>query len=240
MARRAVTVEQAAASAQVDPKTVQRWLAGRTPHARHRWAVAKLLNEEEDYLWPEAAASRGEARAAELVSLYPHRADVPFDLWWALLNDAERQVDILVYAANFLHEQYPSIDQVLADKCRAGCTVRVTLGDPDSAAVRQRASEEKFGEGIESRCRVALRHYSSLIGMQGFELRLHETTLYSSIYRFDTHMLVNTHVWGVNAYGAPVLHLRKLQGASPLFSQYAESFEAVWATGRVADMAAAG
>ena len=27
----------------VDPKTVQRWLAGRVPHPRHRWAVADLL-----------------------------------------------------------------------------------------------------------------------------------------------------------------------------------------------------
>ena len=238
MARRAVTVEEAAASAHVDPKTVQRWLAGRTPHARHRWALARLLQEDEEYLWPEVGAALKERRAGELVSLYPHRADVPFDLWWGLFQDAESQIDILVYAALFLHEQYPAINELLAAKCRASCRVRVALGDPDSAAVRQRGSEETFGEGIESRCRVALRHYAPLIGTERFELRLHQTTLYNSIYRFDTHMLVNTHIWGANAYSAPVLHLRQLQGASPLFSGYAESFEAVWAAAKLVDVKA--
>jgi hypothetical protein len=232
LVRRAITVEQAAASTQVDPKTVQRWLAGRTPHSRHRWALARLLQEDEDYLWPDLVATRQGNRVAELVSLYSHRADVPFDLWWALLQDAERDIQVLVYAALFLHEQYPAINELLVAKCRAGCRVRVALGDPDSVAVRQRGIEESFGDGIESRCRMALRHYAPLIGTENFELRLHQTTLYNSIYRFDTHMVINTHIWGANAYSAPVLHLRQLQGGSPLFNGYAGSFEAVWATAK--------
>ncbi len=235
MARRAVTVDEAATGARVDPKTVQRWLGGRTPHQRHRWALAKLLGEDEDYLWPDAVSTKREASGAELVSLYAHRADVPFDLWWGLFQEAERSIDVLVYAANFLHEQYPAINDLLAGKCQAGCRVRVALGDPDSATVRQRGNEETFGDGIESRCRVAQRHYAPLVGVDGFELRLHETTLYNSIYRFDTHMLINTHLWGANAYRAPVLHLRQLQGPSPLFNGYAESFEAVWGTAREFD-----
>ena len=32
-------------------------------------------------------------------------------------------------------------------------------------------------------------------------IHLHDTTLYNSIYRFDDELLVNTHVWGWNAYG---------------------------------------
>jgi len=235
MARRAITVEEAAARAEVDPKTVQWWLAGRTPHPRHRWALTRLLDEDEEYLWPESGAGRGESRSAELVSLYPHRADVPFDLWWGLLQNADRCIDILVYAAVFLHEQYPAINELFREKCRAGSRARVALGDPGSAAVRQRGTEEMFGEGIESRCRIAQRHYAPLIGTEHFELRLHQTMLYNSIYRFDTHMLVNTHVWGANAYSAPVLHVRQLQGASPLFKGYADSFEAVWATAKAVD-----
>lgn len=35
----------------VDPKTVQRWLNGRVPHARHRWAVADMLHVHEEDLW---------------------------------------------------------------------------------------------------------------------------------------------------------------------------------------------
>jgi hypothetical protein len=55
--------------------------------------------------------------------------------------------------------------------------------------------------------------------------------LYNSIYRTDEELLVNAHVWGVNAYLAPVLHLRRLAGGS-LFDTYTGSFEAVWATSR--------
>jgi hypothetical protein len=218
----------------VDPKTVQRWLAGRTPHTRHRWALAKLLGEDEDYLWPPLV-TQPDNRGAELVCVYAHRADVPFDLWWDLLRHAEREIKVLVYAALFFHEQYPAINELLAAKARSGCSVRVAVGDPDSSTVRQRGAEEVFGEGIESRCRVAAQHYAPLIGTPNFELRLHETTLYNSIYGFDSHLLVNTHVWGANAYSAPVLHLRQMQGASPLFNGYARCFEAVWATGRAGD-----
>jgi hypothetical protein len=78
-----------------------------------------------------------------------------------------------------------------------------------------------------------------LIGKDHFELRVHQTTLYNSIYRFDTHMLVNTHIWGANAYSTPVLHLRQVQSASALFNSYAESFDAVWETARVIDGASA-
>ena len=58
-------------------------------------------------------------------------------------------------------------------------------------------------------------------------VHLHDTTLYNSIYRFDDEMLVNTHLYATNAYAAPVLHLRRLDGGQ-LFANYARSFEAVW------------
>jgi hypothetical protein len=68
--------------ASVDPKTVQRWLGGRTPYARHRWAASKLVNEDERYLWPEAAttALAVEASRSELLELYPQRSAVPTGL----------------------------------------------------------------------------------------------------------------------------------------------------------------
>src|SRR5207247_8074705 len=96
LARRAITVDEAAAKTEVDPKTVQRWLAGRTPHARHRWSLARLLQEDEEYLWPEVVKTPKENSVAELVALYSHRADVPFDLWSALLQDAAHDIQILV------------------------------------------------------------------------------------------------------------------------------------------------
>src|SRR5215207_5636846 len=54
MAAAHVGVEEVSQATQVDPKTVQRWLKGRVPHARHRWTVAELVHEDERYLWPDA------------------------------------------------------------------------------------------------------------------------------------------------------------------------------------------
>lgn len=59
------------------------------------------------------------------------------------------------------------------------------------------------------------------------DLRLHRTTLYNSIFVYDDEMLVNQHIYGVYGYMAPILHLRRVEGAD-LFDMYAESFERVW------------
>lgn len=107
--------------------------------------------------------------------------------------------------------------------------MRIALGDADSPNVQQRGQEEKFGHGIESRCRLALMHYRPLIGTPGIEVRTHGTTLYNSLYRADDQLMVNAHAWGVNAYGAPVWHLRR-HGEGGMFDTYAQSFDAVWAT----------
>ncbi|GAA3123685.1 hypothetical protein GCM10017687_42270 [Streptomyces echinatus] len=103
------------------------------------------------------------------------------------------------------------------------------IGDPDSTNVQQRGAEERFGHGIESRGRLALMHYRPLAGVPGIEVRTHATTLYNSIYRADDQALVNAHVWGVNAYGAPVRHLRR-SGKGGMFDTYTSSFDAVWET----------
>jgi len=62
------------------------------------------------------------------------------------------------------------------------------------------------------------------------EIRLHDTLLYNSIYRFDDDMIVNTHGYGILAAYTPTLRLRRADGA--YFSTYLESFERVWASAR--------
>ena len=166
---------------------------------------------------------------------------MPADLWWQLFARAGASIDILVYAAIFLHEQHPDFNHLLATKAQSGCKIRIAIGDPDSPQVRVRGVEERFGHGIETRCRVALLHYRPLIGLPGIEIHLHRTTLYNSLYRVDDEMIVNTHVYGHNAYSAPVLHVRRMPGPC-LFDTYADSFDAVWGTSTPAtvDQAEAG
>ncbi|MFD9852261.1 XRE family transcriptional regulator [[Kitasatospora] papulosa] len=217
----------------VDPKSVERWVnLGRTPRRATALLAAETLGEDVHALWPALRQARA-ARAVspELVALYVQRADLPVSVFVDLLTTARERIDVLVYAAVFLHEAYPRLNELLRERAADGCTVRIAIGDADSENVRQRGQEERFGHGIESRCRLALMHYQPLVDVPGIELRTHGTTLYNSLYRADDEALINAHVWGVNAYGAPVWHLRRHE-AGGMFDTYAESFDAVWETAR--------
>ncbi|TVL92283.1 helix-turn-helix domain-containing protein [Streptomyces sp. SAJ15] len=216
---------------EVDPKSVERWVnLGRTPRRATAMLAAETLGEDVHALWPALRQARA-ARAVspELVALYDQRADIPVSAFVDMLTQAREQIDVLVYAAVFLHEAYPRLNDLLRERATEGCAVRIAVGDPDSANVRQRGEEERFGHGIESRCRLALMHYRPLVGVPGIEVRAHSTTLYNSIYRADDQMMVNAHVWGVNAFGAPVWHLRR-SGEGGMFDTYVDSFDAVWGT----------
>ncbi|GAB3127048.1 hypothetical protein GCM10027160_51290 [Streptomyces calidiresistens] len=107
--------------------------------------------------------------------------------------------------------------------------MRIALGDAESENVRRRGEEERFGHGIEPRCRLARMHYRPLLGTPNVEIRTHGTTLYNSLYRGDDEMLVNAHLWGVNAFAAPVWHLRRGREGG-VFDTYARSFDKVWET----------
>ncbi|WFB08337.1 helix-turn-helix domain-containing protein [Streptomyces sp. LX-29] len=216
---------------EVDPKSVERWVnLARTPRRTTALRAAETLGEDVHALWPALRQARA-ARAVspELVALYEQRADIPVSAFVDMLKQASERIDVLVYAAVFLHEAYPRLNDLLAERAAKGCAVRIAIGDAGSINVQQRGQEERFGHGIESRCRLALMHYRSLIGTPGVEVRTHGTTLYNSIYRADDQALINAHVWGVNAFAAPVWHLRR-SGEGGMFDTYVASFEAVWET----------
>lgn len=218
-----------AAKVEVDPKSVERWVnLGRTPRLGTAARAAEAIGEDVFALWPKLRQPRA-ARAVspELIALYDKRADLPVSAFVDLFTQARETIGILVYAAVFLHEAYPRLNDLLAERAAEGCKIRIALGDADSPNVQQRGKEEKFGHGIESRCRLALMHYRPLVGVPGIEIRTHGTTLYNSIYRADDQMFINAHVWGMNAYAAPVWHLRGIEEGG-MFSGYADSFEEVW------------
>lgn len=217
----------------MDPKSVERSVnLGRTPRRTTALRAAETLGEDLHALWPALRQARA-ARAVspELVAVYDRRADLPVSTFVDLFTQARERIGILVYAAVFLHEAYPRLNDLLRERAAEGCTIRIAVGDADSPNVQQRGAEERFGHGIESRCRLALMHYRPLVDVPGVELRTHGTALYNSIYLADDQALVNAHAWGVNAYGAPVWHLRR-NGDGGMFDTYAESFDAVRATAK--------
>jgi transcriptional regulator with XRE-family HTH domain len=231
LATAGLTIDQVAANIGVDPKTVERWVTiGRVPHARNRIATASILGCEESYLWPEIV-DRHAATEEEFLDLYPHRGAVPRELWLSLAQGANDSIDILVYAGLFLWDGWPDLPAVLANKAVAGTRVRLLFGDPESDAVRLRGEEEGIYDGMASRIRIGLSYLTRRPSTPGFQIRLHSTTLYNSMYRFDDDLLVNTHVYGAGAPQSPVVHYRRLPGGR-LFSHYMESFDRVWESGR--------
>jgi transcriptional regulator with XRE-family HTH domain len=212
----------------VDHKTVERWIAGRIPYRKFRFAVAARLKVDEAYLWPGALSKEQVAAASEseVLAVYPHRSQVPRDTWSQLFDEAEREIGVLVYSGLFLAEDTVT-QKILAGKARAGVRVRILLGDPHSAQVAERGSDEGVDDAIAAKIRNALVLYRGLRGAEGAEFRFHRTILYNSIYLADDQLLVNTHVYGVPAASAPVWHLRKVAGGE-IAATYAESFERVW------------
>jgi hypothetical protein len=214
---------------EVDPKTIQRWMTrGRTPHRGTALRAAKLLGVPAAWLWPDLEhAEPGGMGGGEVVGFYPHRSQVPKNVWLDMLMGATKSVDILTYAALHLVEDNPQTIELLRRKAADGVRVRVAMGDPDSAEVGLRGREEGIPEGIVGMVRMASTYYAPLIGAPGVEFHLHRTTLYNSIYRYDDQMLVNHHVYGTYGHLAPVLHIRKIDSGD-LFGMYTRSLDLIW------------
>ncbi|MFD9506543.1 helix-turn-helix domain-containing protein [Streptomyces mirabilis] len=230
---RGMSVQDLAEAIEVNPKTVERWITqGKVPYRRHQYATAAALKVDVTTLWEDSRTvdSAMDLSKAEIVAVYPHRHTVPAGLWREIYARAEKHLDVLVYSGLFLSED-PVFHDLLKAKVAGTTQVRILLGDPGSEAVRQRGIDE--GHRImDGKIRNALLNYRPLFESHpdiGF--RLHDSTLYNSIYRSDDEMLVNPHVYGIGAYLAPVLHLRRMPGGG-LFDTYANSIEQTWGGAR--------
>lgn len=235
--RKGFTPASAAESIDVDAKTIERWISkGRTPYPKHRRALAALVQESENYLWPDAIdpERRTELAEAEVIRVYPHRSLIPAELWSRLLHESSERIDILVLAGLFLAEE-PTFAKIIKTKASQGLSARMLFGDPVATEANKRSSEERLAVGtVPARIRNALALVEPLTDIDGVEIRFHGTTLYNSVFRFDDEMIVNMHVFGLPGAYAPALHLRRLP-TGDLFETYMTSFEHVWSTSDAAD-----
>jgi transcriptional regulator with XRE-family HTH domain len=234
LAQRGVSPESLADACHVDPKTVSRWLGGRLPHPRHRFRAAQHLRVEATFLWPEPELrpeQRPSEPADELVSTYQNRASVPRELWLTLLREACEQIDVLVFSGTFFAQTNPQVARMLADRAARGTQVRLCFGDPYGQAAALRGQEEGIGDTLAAKIRASLTYYRPLLSEPKCEVRLHDTTLYTSLFRYDENLLVNPHIFGQPASANPLLHLKRAN-AMGWFDNYAQSFELVWAKAR--------
>jgi hypothetical protein len=136
-------------------------------------------------------------------------------------------IDILVYSGTFLAQTNPRIADMLAARATDGVQVRLCFGDPDGSAVDLRDEEEGIGGTLGAKIRASLSYFTHLVETPGCGVRLHNTTVYASVFRYDTEAMINPHVWGSPASANPLLHVRDV-GPDGMFSKYIESFERVW------------
>jgi len=225
--RARLSEEDVASQLAVDPKTVRRWIEGRVPYPRHRWALAAMLQSNEHDLWPDLARNAETASIpSEIVAVYPHRWAVPREVWYQLFNEARHEISILAYSSLFLAEDSGLLDAITA-RAQSGVTVRIALGDPHCPRITERGRQEGIDDAMAAKIRNAIALYGPLLGAGVAEIRLHRTMLYNSIYRIDRDMLVNQHAFGIPAAHAPVLHLyQSIDGE--IFESYLASLEHVW------------
>jgi hypothetical protein len=232
MLKAVVTPDDLAAYCGVDVKTIGRWISpGRMPHRGHRWSAARRLGTDESWLWPDAEPLRNDAHRAEIVRLYHDRASVPRDTWMRLMTEAAENIDVLVFSGTFFSQAQPRVAAMLTAAAARGVQVRLCFGDPSSNAVAIRDGEEQISGTLGAKIRASLTYYRRLTTVAGCEVRLHATTLYASLFRYDDEIMVNNHAWGEPASANPVLHLRRLDGGQ-VAAHWISSFDRVWDTAK--------
>ena len=212
----------------LDHKSVQRWVTRDiTPRRSTAHRAAKLLGVSPSWLWPDLETDRESASHAEIVTLYPHRSEVPRHLWLDLLTGAAEGSGFTRMQAFSCPRTTRTPSPLSGARSRSGLDIRIMMADPDSPECVKRGIEERLFDAIPARVRMALAYYAPLAGIPGIEFRLQAETLYNSIFIYDDEMLINQHVYGMYGYMAPILHLRRMEGGD-FFDMYASSFERVW------------
>lgn len=221
----------------VDPKTVERWIGtDRTPHRTHRMSAAHILGKSDVFLWPATGSDprTRSATRAEFVDLYPSRGALPVSTWEEFIDNSREAIDLLAFAGSFLHDSVPEFAERIAARATNGVRIRLLYGDPESSAVALRGEEEGIGELMAARCRLTWNYLTPLLqGVAGIEARMHGSTLYASLFRFDDQLLVNPHALGAPAGHSPIMHVNRIPGGR-LFAHYMESFERTWQTAKPA------
>jgi len=226
-----LTLQQFGEKVGVDPKTVERWITkDRIPHRTHRMNAARVLGKTDVFLWPatDSDPRTRSATRAEFVDLYPSRGSLPVSTWEELIDNAREAIDLLAFAGSFLHDSVPEFAERIAARAKSGVRIRLLYGDPESQAVALRGEEEGIGDLMAARCRLTWNYLTPLLGgVAGIEARMHGSTLYASLFRFDDQLLVNPHALGAPAGHSPIMHVNRIPGGR-LFAHYMESFERTW------------
>ncbi|MDT0268315.1 helix-turn-helix transcriptional regulator [Streptomyces sp. DSM 44915] len=204
----------------VDAKTVERWVSrGTTPYPRHTHAAARALGADREYLWPDRNYRQTTGNCDEVLALYPNHGAVPAGLWGDLIASADNLLDIAVSCGLSLLEVVPDLVELVTKRAQVGVRVRIALPEPDAASSPVAAA----------RAALAEESLAPLHQVRGVRLCGHDG-LTNEVIRADETALVMPPVDGCTRLSSPVMHLRRLDGASTLVGVYLTGMEHVFAT----------
>lgn len=160
-------------------------------------------------------------------TVYASRTQVPLAAWRDHFADARESIDILVFAATFLFDTLDGFTTTLTKAAGRGAQVRFLVGDPDGDNMTLRGEEEGIGESVKARSHNSVELLRPYTATRGFEVRTHQTTLYSSIFRVDDSVIINFHIYGSPGRENPVMIFSRHQ--EPRFWVTLEqAFNQVW------------
>jgi hypothetical protein len=190
---------------QVDIRTVRRWLSGGVPYPRHRGKLARALHTTEQALWPHLTATTSTAAeagsptvTADVIVGYAHGDDIAAPTTEALIAGASERIELLDTNLYRLLSR-PGIPQLLAEKARSGCQVRILLVEPGPYLV-------------------------ALFGVPGVEVRGLDGPERQTIHRADEQILLGLSLIGEIDPPPPLLHLHR-QGPDGIFDRLAGYYD---------------
>lgn len=219
--------EDVAAGLQVDPKTVRRWMEGRVPYRRYRWALAAMLHVSYADLWPQFS---GERRPDEVIAVYPQRDQIPGHAWLRFFGSASREIAILACSGMFLAD-LPGMLGILRRRAEAGVQMRICLRDPQASSRHPAGANDDGSQKDLIRASLAL--YGPLDECGNVQIRLHRAEMYNRICIADDQLLVTQSAYGIEAGRQAVLHLRRAD-ESDLVGTYLDAFDRIFAAATAA------
>lgn len=220
----------------VDEKTVDRWLNDASIKVRKHNAhsAGRELDRAPHELWPDQFPAPAEpvtlTRPASVTfnpTMYASRTQVPVAVWQEHFADAKSHIDILVLAATFLFDTVDGFTDLLVDAAARGVKVRVLVGDPAAPNMAIRGEEEGIGNWVKARCHNTVELLAPYAAAAGLQVRTHQTTLYTSIFRVDDNVTANFHIYGSPGRNNPVMTFAR-NDEPRLWATLEQAFTAVW------------
>lgn len=139
-----LTLAEVAQRTGVDPKTLERWLAGRVPHPRNRHALAAALGVHVIDIWPNAdpLERSGSRDLAGVEAVYASRSDFLSARSPGQLFADATSIAMAGLSNNVICQQYA--DQRLEKLIMDGTSVSCLFLDPKGEAMVAREAEERY------------------------------------------------------------------------------------------------